>query len=235
MTGTIINTIAILIAGLVGLRFGRFLSEKAREIIIIGLGLFTLGIGFKMFLDSINPLIVLGGLLLGGLLGEALRLEDRVNNLGDVLERRFNKKSGDATRSDFVKGFMVSSILFCTGPMAILGAIQDGLVGDYQLLVIKSVMDGFATIAMASTFGLGTLFSAPVVFIYQGGFSLLATQLQGIMTPEMIAEMTATGGLLLIGLSISSLFEIKPIRVGNFIPSLAISPLIVYLLAMITF
>lgn len=114
--------------------------------------------------------------------------------------------------------------------MAILGAIQDGLIGDFQLLAIKSIMDGFAAFAMASSLGAGVLFSAPIVFLYQGGFSLLAVQLQGIMTPEMIAEMTATGGLLLTGLAISSLLEIKPIRVGNFLPSLVVSPLIVFIL-----
>jgi uncharacterized membrane protein YqgA involved in biofilm formation len=234
MTGTIINTIVILIGGLLGIRFGKLLPERARDTIIIGLGLFTLGIGVKMFLDSINPLIVLGGLLLGGVLGEFIRIEDHINTLGQKLEQRFNKNNSDPLSSNkFVHGFLISSILFCTGPMAILGAIQDGLVGDYQLLTIKSVMDGFAGLTIASTFGPGVLFSAPVVFLYQGSFSLLAVQLQGIMTTEMISEMTATGGLLLIAISISSLFKIKPIRVGNFIPSLFISPLIVYLLTLI--
>jgi len=131
-----------------------------------------------------------------------------------------------------VIGFMASSLLFCTGPMAILGAIQDGLVGDFQLLAIKSVMDGFAAFALASTLGIGVLFSGLTVLIYQGFFSLLAFQLQGIMTPAMVAELTATGGLLLIGLAFSSLLEIKAIRVGNFLPSLVISPLIVYLLSL---
>jgi uncharacterized membrane protein YqgA involved in biofilm formation len=236
MTGTILNVLAILAGGLIGLRFGKLLPEKTRDTILIGLGLFTLAIGFKMFLDSINPLVVLGSLVLGGILGESLKIEDRVNNLGDILEKRFvNNPADSRIKSNFVRGFMVSSILFCTGPMAILGAIQDGLSGDYQLLAIKSVLDGFATFALSSTLGLGTLLSAPVVFIYQGGFSLLAFQLQGIMTPEMIAEMTATGGLLLIGISINSLLEIKKIRVGNFIPSLVVSPLIVYLLSLINF
>lgn len=233
MTGTIINTAAIILGGLIGLLFGKALSEKSRETIIIGLGLFTLGISVSMFLDTNNSLIVLGGILIGGLLGEYLGIEDWINNLGEILERKFNKDSSSSpARKDFIAGFMASSILFCTGPMAILGAIQDGLVGDYQLLVIKSVMDGFAAFAMASTLGVGVLFSGPVVFIYQGFFSLLAFQLQSIMTPAMVAELTATGGLLLIGLTISSLLEIKPIRVGNFLPSLVISPLIVFLLSL---
>jgi uncharacterized membrane protein YqgA involved in biofilm formation len=228
MTGTLINTTAILVGGLIGLRFGKFLTKKIRETIVIGLGLFTLGISVKMFLETENSLIVLGGLLTGGLLGEFLQIENHINQLGHRLENRFNASGGN-----FVKGFMICSILFCSGPIAILGAIQDGLIGDFQLLAIKSIMDGFAAFAMASTLGFGVLFSAPVVFLYQGGFSLLAVQFQGIMTPAMISEMTATGGLLLVGIAISSLLEIKPIRVGNFLPSLVISPFIVYVLSLI--
>lgn len=233
MTGTILNTATIILGGLLGLRFGKLLSDKTRETIIIGLGLFTIGISVSMFLETNNSLVVLGGILVGGILGEYLAIEDRVNKLGEILEAKFNSgRSSSPSRRDFVCGFMASSILFCTGPMAILGAIQDGLIGDFQLLAIKSVMDGFAAFAMASTLGVGVLFSAPIVFIYQGFFSQLAVQLQGIMTPDMIAELSATGGLLLIGLTFSSLLEIKPIRVGNFLPSLVISPLIVFLLSL---
>lgn len=234
MTGTILNAVVIIIGGLLGLFFGQLLSEKSRETIIIGLGLFTIGISVNMFLKTSNSLIVLGGLLIGGLLGEYLQIETRLNQLGGRLEKLFNGKINTPSSSNhFVRGFMTSSVLFCIGPLAILGAIQDGLIGDYQLLAIKSVMDGFAAFALSSTLGVGVLFSAIIVFLYQGGFSLLAVQLQGVMSQVMIDEMTATGGLLLIGLAISSLLEIKPIRVGNFLPSLVISPLIVYILSLI--
>lgn len=233
MTGTIINTIAILVGGLLGILFGKTLKDKSRETIVIGLGLFTIALSINMFLESNNALIVLGGILVGGLLGESLKIEDRVNQLGERLEARFYNESDRRTKGNFVRGFMTSSVLFCTGPMAILGAIQDGLTGDFQLLAIKSVMDGFAAFALASTLGPGVLFSALIVFLYQGIFSVLAGQLQGVMTAEMIAELTATGGIILIGLAISSLLEIKPIRAGNYLPSLVISPLIVYLLTLI--
>ena len=234
MTGTILNAAVIIIGGLLGLFFGQLLSEKSRETIIIGLGLFTIGISVNMFLKTSNSLIVLGGLLIGGLLGEYLQIETRLNQLGGRLEKLFNGKiNTPSSGNHFVRGFMTSSVLFCIGPLAILGAIQDGLIGDYQLLAIKSVMDGFAAFALSSTLGVGVLFSAIIVFLYQGGFSLLAVQLQGVMSQVMIDEMTATGGLLLIGLAFSSLLEIKPIRVGNFLPSLVISPLIVYILSLI--
>ncbi len=144
MTGTILNVITILVGGLLGLRFGKLLSEKARETIVIGLGLFTIGISVTMFLETNNSLIVLGGILIGGLLGEYLKIESRINKLGIILENRFNGGSQDTSAGGtFVRGFMTSSVLFITGPMAILGAIQDGLLGDYQLLAIKSIMDGF--------------------------------------------------------------------------------------------
>ena len=233
MTGTIINTAAILIGGLLGIRFGKLLKDRSREMIVIGLGLFTIALSISMFLESNHALIVLGGLLIGGLLGESLRIEDRINQLGERMEARFNTESNAEAKGNFVRGFMTSSVLFCTGPMAILGAMQDGLTGDFQLLAIKSVMDGFAAFALASTLGPGVLFSGLIVFLYQGIFSVLAFQLQGVMTVEMIAEFTATGGVILIGLAISSLLEIKPIRAGNFLPGLLVSPLIVYLLSLI--
>jgi len=173
MTGTILNTITILVGGLLGLRFGKLLPNKTRETIVIGLGLFTIGLALNMFLETNNSLIVLGGILLGGILGENLQIEDRINKLGERLESRFNGKSpSDSTKGNFVRGFMTSSILFCTGPMAILGAIQDGLIGDFQLLAIKSVIDGVAAFALASTLGIGVIFSGVMVFLYQGFFSL---------------------------------------------------------------
>lgn len=232
MTGTFLNTAVILVGGLLGTRFGRLLKDRSRETIIIGLGLFTLALSVDMFLESNNALIVLVGVLIGGLLGESLKIEDRVNRLGEKLEARFNRQSA-GTRGNFARGFMTGSVFFCTGAMAILGPIQDGLSGDYQLLAIKSVMDGFTAFALASTLGPGVLFSGLMVFLYQGFFSVLAIQLQRVMTPEMIAELTATGGVILIGMAVSNLLKLKNIRVGNYLPSLIISPLIVYILSLI--
>jgi uncharacterized membrane protein YqgA involved in biofilm formation len=128
---------------------------------------------------------------------------------------------------------MVASLLFCIGPMAILGSIQDGLTGDYNLLAVKSTLDGFASIAFASTLGIGVMFSSLIILLYQGGISLLAGQLSSIVTTPMMNEMTATGGVILIGLAISNLLEIKKIRVGNFLPALVFAPLIVWVLSLI--
>lgn len=232
MTGTILNIITVLIGGSVGMFFGAKLPDRIRQTVLAGLGLFTAVIGIQMFLKTENAMIVLGGLLFGGLFGEWWRIEDGLRAFGAWLEKRFSdQKSGEEGGRHFIRGFMTASLLFCVGPMTILGSIQDGLSGDYQLLAIKSVLDGFAALAFASTLGAGVLFSTIVIFVYQGGISLLAAQLQAVITTPMMNEMTAVGGVLIVGLAISSLLEIKPIRVGNFLPALVIAPLIVATLA----
>ncbi len=234
-----------------GLLFGARLPARVRETVIMGLGLFTAGIGIQMFLETQNPLIVLGSLLVGGILGEWWQIEKGLQNLGAFLERKFAGGSETPVESqaspgqvenplhdhpayggsNFVRGFLTASLVFCVGPMTILGSIQDGLTGDYSLLAIKSVLDGFAALAFASTLGVGVLFSALTVLVFQGGLSLLATQAQAFLTEPMMNEMTAVGGLLLLGLSISSLLALRPIRVGNFLPALIIAPVIVAILS----
>ncbi len=232
MTGTIINVVAILIGSALGILFGSRLSDNLKQTVIAGMGLFTTAVGFQMFLKTENALVVLGALIFGAILGEWGRLEERLQHLGGWLERKLSGKSSGES-SNFVRGFLIASVLYCTGPMGILGSISDGLRGDYLTLSIKSTLDGITSIAFASTFGLGVAFSALPVLIYQGTISLLARQLDSIMTTAMMNEMTATGGVLLVGIGLSSMLEIKKIRVGNFLPALFIAPLIVYLLNLI--
>jgi uncharacterized membrane protein YqgA involved in biofilm formation len=231
MIGTILNVAAILIGGSLGLLVGARLPERLRQTVVYGLGLFTGAIGIQMFLKTGNAIIVLVSLLVGGVLGEWWRIEDGLRNLGAFLEKRVAGGDGMSQGSRFIRGFLTASLVFCVGPMAILGSIQDGLSGDYSLLAIKSVLDGFAALAFASSLGVGVLFSALAILMYQGGLTLLAAQVQAISTPAMMNELTAAGGVLLIGLAVSSLLELKAIRVGNFLPALAIAPLIVAVLA----
>ena len=231
MTGTLLNIATVLIGGLIGLLFGGRIPDKLKETVIAGMGLFTAAMGLQMFLNTENALIVLGALLIGTLLGEWWRIEDGLHRLGEFLERKFSREENDDGSNKFVRGFLTASLLFCVGPMTILGSIQDGLTGDYNLLAVKSVLDGFASMAFASTLGVGVLFSTIVILLYQGGLSLLAAQLDALVTPSMMNELTATGGVILLGLAISSLLEIKKIRVGNMLPALAIAPLIVWLIA----
>ena len=232
MTGTFINIAAILVGGTIGLIFGARIPERFKDTVIAGMGLFVAAMGLQMFLKSGNQLIVLGALIIGALIGEWLKIEDRLQAFGQSLEQRFSKDSETGAGSKFVRGFMVSSLLFSIGPMAILGSIQDGLTGDYNLLAVKSTLDGFASIAFASTLGVGVLFSSLITLLYQGGISLLAGQLSSIVTDPMMNEMTATGGVILVGLGISNLLEIKKIRVGNFLPALAVAPLIAWVLSL---
>ena len=237
-TGTVINVLAVLIGGTLGTVLGNRLPERMRQTIMHALGLLTVIIGIQLSLETANVLIVLGSLLLGGLLGEALRIERGIDQLGQWLERQTGGKEKPGTkippaRSDtgtttFSHAFLTASLLFCVGPMTILGSIQDGLTGDYTLLAVKSTMDGFASLAFASTLGPGVIFSALTVFLYQGALTLGAGWADTFLTDPMVAEMTATGGVLMLALGLG-LLQIKRIRTGNLLPAIAVAPLIVAL------
>ena len=231
MTGTFLNIAAVIAGSILGLLFGARIPDKLKSTVIAGMGLFVVAMGLQMFLNTENPLIVLGALLIGTLLGEWWRIEDGLHKLGEILEQRFSREEDDSSNK-FVRGFLTASLLFCVGPMTILGSIQDGLTGDYNLLAVKSVLDGFASIAFASTLGIGVAFSTIIILVYQGGLSLLAGQLDAIVTPSMMNELTAAGGVLLMGVGISNLLEIKKIRVGNMLPALFVAPLIVWILSL---
>ena len=234
MTGAILNIISVLIGGTIGLFFGAHIPEKLKETIVAGLGLFTAAMGFQMFMQTQNPLIVLGALLIGTLLGEWMGIENGLQAFGRILESRFARDDEAGASNRFLRGFLTTSLLFCVGPMTIVGSINDGLSGDYSLIAVKSVLDGFAAMAFASSLGLGVLFSSVSVFIVQGGISLIAMQVGRFMEISIaredprIIELTAAGGVILIGLAIARLLEIKPIRVGNMLPALLIAPVLVW-------
>jgi uncharacterized membrane protein YqgA involved in biofilm formation len=226
----LLNIGTVIVGGLIGLLFGSRFPERIRQTVVAGLGLFTLAIGLSLFTSTNNAIIVLVSLLFGGVIGEWLDIEQALENLGAGLQKRYARKAKGGS-AQFVRGFLTASLVFCIGPMTILGSIQDGLTGDYQLLAIKSVLDGFAAMVFASTLGVGVLSSVLVILIYQGGLSLLASQAQAFFSAAMIAELSAVGGVLLLGIAISSLLEIKKIRVGNFLPALVFAPALVALLA----
>jgi len=230
MTGTILNIVAVLIGGGLGTLVGARLPQRLRETVLWALGLFTIALGVKMFFDSQNSLIVLGSALLGGLLGEWINIEAALKRFGGWLESRFARSADSEGTARFVKGFVSASLVFCVGPMAILGSIQDGLTGNYQLLAVKSLLDAFAALAFAASLGVGVLFSVIVILVYQGGLTLLAGLAQNVLTTPMINEMTATGGLLVMAIGVSALLELKPIRVANYLPALIIAPVIVAIL-----
>lgn len=233
MIGTIINIAAVLVGGTVGSLAGNRLPNKVQETVMAGLGLLTLVIGTSMALSSTNMLIPMFSVLLGGILGELLGIDDGLNALGRRAEKRWGHRLGQGRVAGWsvTQAFVTTSLLFCVGPLTILGSIQDGLLGDYQLLAIKSTLDGFAAIAFAATLGPGVLLSAGTVAIVQGGISGLAMLLGsslgsvGRETPWVV-ELTATGGVLILGLGLG-LLDLKKIRVANLLPAIVIAPLIV--------
>ncbi len=227
MTGTFINIAAVLIGGTLGTLIGGRLPARVHETVIWTLGLFTIALGVKLTLQSQNALITLGSALVGGLLGEWWNLDSLLRRLGAWLEGRFAHSSSSEGAARFIKGFVSASLIFCVGPLAILGSIQDGLTGNYQILAVKSLLDGFGALAFSASLGVGVLFSTIIILVYQGGISLLAAQAQSLLTTPMINEMTAVGGLLIMAIGFGSLLELRPIRVANYLPALVIAPAIV--------
>ena len=215
MTGTLVNTGAVVVGSLLGVVIGKRLPDRIKTIVMQALGLSVILIGLQMALSGTRPLLVIGSLLLGAVTGELLDIEGRIAAMGEWLKRRFRSES-----PTFVQGFVTASVLYCTGAMVIVGAIRDGTVGDPSILYIKSLLDGVASIAFASSLGVGVAFSALSVFAIQGAITLLASKLAFLQGPGVIEAVTATGGLLILGIGINIL-EIKQIRVGNLVPALA--------------
>jgi len=237
ITGTLINVTTVILGGSLGVVLGNRLPEKMRQTVLHGLGLMTLVIGVSMAITTKNALIPLFSILIGGILGEAMRIEDGLERLGKWGEARLGRlfgPRGTASGSRVAQGFITASLVFCVGPMTVLGSIQDGLMGDYTLLAVKSLMDGFAAMALAASLGFGVILSAGTVLGYQGGLSLLAmlfgAALGGVtrQTPWVV-EMTATGGVVILSIAFL-LLDIKRIRAANLLPAVFVAPLLVVLM-----
>jgi uncharacterized membrane protein YqgA involved in biofilm formation len=238
MTGTLINVGTVLLGTLIGGLLGDRLPEGSQQRVLAGLGLVTLVLGVDDALAwrDTNALYVIGGILLGGLAGEAIAIEDRLAATGERLQSRFASRggAGSGAHHTLAEGFFVASLLFCVGPLAVLGSIQDGLTGDYDTLATKALLDGFAAIALASGLGFGVGFSALTVLIYQGGLTLAAGLFEHVLAPgsEALAALTSAGGLLIIGIALK-LLEIRDVKVGNFLPALVVAPCLVGLVNLV--
>jgi len=225
MTGTLLNVVTVLAGAGIGVLLGSRFPERIQQTVLAGIGIMVLIIGISMALPG-NALIVLLSLLTGGILGELVDIDGKLNALGRWLETRF-ARGEDAGR--FTRGFVIASLAFCVGPLTILGAIQDGLLGDYRLLAIKSVLDMFTALAFAASLGIGVAFAAITVLVVQGSISLIA-MLVGTAVGSVardtawVVQMTAAGGAVIIGISLL-LLDVKKIRVANFIPAILIAPL----------
>lgn len=225
MTGTLINVGTVLLGTLVGTLLGSRLPQRLQDRVLAGLGLVTLVIGVELALTwrDTNTLFVLGGVLLGGLAGEGLRIEDRLERLGDRLQALTSR--GDDRSSTVSEAFFTATLLFCVGPLTVVGAIQDGLTGDYEALATKAVLDGFASVAIAASLGPGVAFAALSVLVVQGGISLGAGLFEDILAQgsEALAALSSAGGVLIIAIALK-LLGITDVKVGNFLPALVIAP-----------
>jgi uncharacterized membrane protein YqgA involved in biofilm formation len=234
MVGTLINVGTVLAGTAIGTAVGPRLPERIQQRVLAGLGLITLALGIDLALawggegtTTSTPLYVLGGVLLGGIVGEAIGVERRLEALGDAIQARL-ARGGQEEHSTVSEGFVTASLLFCVGSLTVVGSIQDGLTGDYQLLATKAVLDGFAAVALSATLGWGVGLSAITVLVLQGAITLGAGLFDDLLVGEALAVLTSAGGVTIIGIALK-LLDIKDVKVGNFLPALIIAPALVAL------
>jgi uncharacterized membrane protein YqgA involved in biofilm formation len=235
---TLVNVSTVLLGSVVGVLLGNRLPERTRDVVTDSLGLVTLLIAgtsaMAVLSDDLSDavgnsapmLIVLGSLLIGGIVGSLLRLEQRLEGVGGWLQRRLSGETTSAERHRFIEGFVVSSMIFCTGPLTILGALNDGLGNGPEQILLKSALDGFAAIAFAASFGWGVAASAVTIIVVQGGLTLVGVALGDVLPDAQLAAITATGGLLLVGVALR-LLRIREIPVADLLPALLVAPLLV--------
>ena len=225
--GTLINTATVLAGGGLGLLIGDRIPDRIRVIIVQVIGLATIAIGLRDVMKTDNMVFPLVGMVFGAIIGELLRIEDRLTSIGETLRRKFSKPDSE---SKFVTGFVTASLLFCVGPLTILGAIEDASGKTPQLYIIKGTLDGFMMIIFSALYGIGALFSAASVFIVQGSLTLFGTSLDALLTERMRLELFAAGGLAVLAIGLN-LLEIKKIRLGSLLPGLVITPVLVWVFA----
>lgn len=218
LTGTIVNAAAILVGALIG-RFLSGIPDGIRQTVMQGLGLAVILLGFKMSLETQHILLLILSLVLGSIAGELLRIEDRLNRLGERLE----SVVGGARQGSIATGFVTTTLIYCVGAMAVLGSLDSGMRGNHDILYTKAMLDGFSAIIFTSAMGIGVAFSAIPVFLYQGTIALLATQINSVIGPTMLeailAEVTSVGGLMIVAIGINIL-ELRKINVANMLPAL---------------
>lgn len=214
MLGTLVNTLVVVAGALIGIVFRRWLTEKYSAAVTQGLGLCVIVIGMSTALETSNMMIVLISVALGAMIGTMLRIENGLNRLGERLQARFDKENGNGS---FAKGFVFASLLFCVGAMSIVGALDSGLRGDHSTLYAKSVLDFISSIFLAGTYGVGVLLSAVTVLVYQGAITLLARVIAPVLTDAVITEMSAVGGVLIMGIGLNMLRK-EHIPIGDLLP-----------------
>jgi uncharacterized membrane protein YqgA involved in biofilm formation len=239
--GTILNVVTILAGTAAGVLIGNRLSEKTSRVVTDGLGLVVLVLGGLNVIALLDPelvaavgpgiplLVVIGAILIGGIIGSALQIEARLERFGVLLQKRFAGKGSKGDKDKFVTGFVNASLVFTIGPLAILGALSDGLGQGIEQLATKSILDGFASLAFAASLGWGVALSAIPVGLWQGLLTVIAFAVGSVVSAPVISALTATGGVLLLGVGLR-LLQIRPVAVGNMLPALIVAPLITFIL-----
>ena len=219
MLAVIVNTLAVIAGGFLGMLLGGRLKQEHTKTIVSGLGICTMVIGITGAIKNENILIVIICLVIGTVVGELTKIEAGLDAAGQWLKNKVAKKVG----GQFTEGFVTASLLFCVGSMAVMGSFDAGLRGDYSTIFAKSTLDGVMAVTFAATMGLGVVFSALTVFVYQGALTLLAGLIEPLLAPQAITEMSAVGGIILIATGINILGLTKDrIRVGNMLPALVL-------------
>ena len=213
MKGTIVNIIAVLVGGGIGLLIGNKLPDRVKKIAMEGVGLSSLALGFILSLKTDNIIIMVFSVILGAVVGEILKIEDFLERVGDRIKRKIKSEGS------FTEGFITASLIFCVGSMTIVGAINEGLTGDAALLYTKSILDGITSIALSSTLGIGVLFSTLFMLIYQGGLTIGASLAKSLLTTHTVNMITGVGGVLIIGIGLNIL-GLKKLKLSNFLPAL---------------
>jgi uncharacterized membrane protein YqgA involved in biofilm formation len=225
LLGTIVNAAAIILGAILGNFLKNGFPERFKATLMQAISLAVILIGLSMALKTQNVMVVTLSIVIGGVIGELLRIEDWLNSLGLKLEQRFGGDNGN-----FAKAFVSASLVYCVGAMAIMGSLESGLTGHYNTLFVKSILDGVSSIVFASSMGIGVAFSALPVFLYQGGITLAAAHIKPLLTDAIIREMTATGGLLIFGIGVNLLTGGKmQIKVGSLLPAIFVAILVVVL------
>lgn len=224
MKGTLINVATILGGTTLGMLLKTRMPDRVSNVVIQGIGVFTIFLGIHLALQTQSILTALFSLIIGGIIGAVLNIGGRLEDIAARLEARLATQ-----QSQIAKGFLTATLLFCVGPMAIIGSLEDGISGNYQILVTKSVMDGFCSIAFGAAMGIGVALSAVAVLVYQGGLTVLSSVMEQVLTDAAIIEMTATGGLLIVGIGLDML-GIKKIQVADLLPAIAVAPILIRLL-----
>jgi len=222
MLGTVVNSLAVIVGGLIGVLFKNVIPEKISDALLKAAGLAVISVGIKLSLVGENLTLLIMSIIIGTAIGEIIDIEGKLDNLGALVERKMKNK-----QSNIALGFITCTLVYCVGSMSIVGAIQSGLSGNHEILFSKALLDGITSISMAVSMGIGVVFSSISVFVYQGIITILARLVQSLLSDVVIAEMTAVGGTVIMAIGLNFL-EIKRIKVGNMLPAIFL-PILYYL------